>query len=205
MSRPGPNKALLARAAASRSRTAQRGARPPAKPKPEPKRRARRPQRARRARRSPANNALVWAVVAAVAALILAPAFTVVVAVGMVPAMVAFLIDRNPHKYFGICVAGLNFAGVLPFLGELMSKHGGFHAALTIVTSVYSWLVMYAAAGVGWVLYLSLPALIAGFLAMRDKKRIADMMATREGLAKEWGIAPPQPIESKGGESKGGE
>jgi hypothetical protein len=146
-----------------------------------------RPVDARRPAKGP-SPAAVWAVIVFGLALVFALPTFLVVAVGMIPAMVAFFIDRNPKKHFGICVAGLNFAGVAPFLAELWDRHNSVGTALKILGDVYAWFVMYGAAGVGWVLYLCLPGVVAGFLAIRAESRIADLTKTRARLAREWGI-----------------
>jgi hypothetical protein len=132
--------------------------------------------------------ATVWAVIVLGLALVFALPTLLVVAIGMVPAMVAVFIDQSPKKHFGICVAGLNFAGVAPFLAELWGGHNGVGTALKIIGNVYAWFVMYGAAGVGWVLYLFLPAVVAGFLAIRAETRLAELAKMRARLAGEWGI-----------------
>ncbi|MGB8275385.1 MAG: hypothetical protein WCF16_08985 [Alphaproteobacteria bacterium] len=139
--------------------------------------------------------ATAWAAAVMGVMMILALPSFVVIVVGMIPALVAFFIDRTRNKYFGICVAGMNFAGVMPFLAQLWHGHNSVGQALAILANVYAWLAMYGAAGAGWLLYLCLPAFVESFLRIRSKKRISDLTAARRELEREWGVGSPPPDE----------
>ncbi|CAN0593002.1 unnamed protein product, partial [Laminaria digitata] len=87
----------------------------------------------------------------------------IILVVGMIPTIVAYIIDLTPGRYAARCVAGLNIAGVVPFLHRLWTSTNDMHAAIAIVTDVYAWLAFYMASGVGWLLFVSLPGIVASF------------------------------------------
>ena len=51
--------------------------------------------------------------------LLLALPTTMVLAIGMAPTLGAFIADKTPGRYLTKCVAGMNFAGVIPSLYHL--------------------------------------------------------------------------------------
>lgn len=76
---------------------------------------------------------------------------------GMLPNLVAFIVDRSPRNYSIYCVGGMNLSGVFPYLLDLWTGNDDFNAAIEILTDVFSLLVMYSGAGFGWMLFMSIP------------------------------------------------
>ncbi len=110
-----------------------------------------------------------------------------VLTLGLLPTLVAFIVDAHPRKYAARSVGFLNLAGTLPFLVTLWSKNHNLIEAMRILTDVYAWLVIYAAAAVGWIIYLGMPS-VAGFLMeLTAARRIRKLDAERRRLIKEWG------------------
>lgn len=127
-------------------------------------------------------------IVCGVIAFIIAALPTVVVLlVGMIPTVVAYIIDLTPGRYAARCVAGLNIAGVVPFLNRLWSSTNDLPAAIHVVTDVYAWFAFYAASGVGWALFASLPGFVASFKTYSAKRRANALREQLEQLKDEWG------------------
>lgn len=82
---------------------------------------------------------------------------TVLLAVGMIPTVVAYVVDRDPDKTAPMTVGGLNFAGVFAFAVSLWQAGHTMAALSRILTDPFAWLVMYGAAGLGWTLYYGIP------------------------------------------------
>ena len=82
---------------------------------------------------------------------------TLILVFGMLPTLVAFIIDRSPRNYTMYCVGGMNFCGVFPYLLDLWTGNDDFSAATEILTDVFSLLVMYSGAGFGWMLFMAIP------------------------------------------------
>lgn len=113
-----------------------------------------------------------------------------IVLLGMIPTAVAVFVDRNPHKTAAISVAGLNFAGVAPFVAVLWHQQNSLYHSIAILSDVYSWLAMYGAAALGWLLYLALPPIATAILSIFSAQRIASLEAQQAKLREEWGIKP---------------
>jgi hypothetical protein len=111
----------------------------------------------------------------------------IVLLVGMIPTVVAYIIDLTPGRYAARCVAGLNIAGVVPFLNRLWSSTNDLPAAINVVTDVYAWFAFYAASGVGWMLFVSLPGFVASFKTYSAKRRANALRERLEQLKDEWG------------------
>lgn len=122
-----------------------------------------------------------------------------VLTLGLLPTLVAFVVDMNPRKYAARSVGFLNFAGTLPFLISLWTGKHDLIAAMKILTDVYAWLVIYSAAAMGWLIYMGMPS-VAGFLMqIHATQMIRHLQQARKKLINEWGdavdrnSAPPAP------------
>jgi hypothetical protein len=110
-----------------------------------------------------------------------------VITVGLIPTLVALIVDLTPGRYLTRCVAGLNVAGLAPFIHKLWLGGHTMSAALAIVTDAYAWLVIYAAAAIGWLLFLGLPGAVAIFRQLNAKRRIYILRERQRTLLNEWG------------------
>jgi hypothetical protein len=105
----------------------------------------------------------------------------------MLPAGVAFLVDRTPYRFAWISVAGMNFAGVAPFLMNLWFTGNRMEVAFKMLADVFDLLIMYGAAGFGWIIHMSLPPIVGAFLDVSAQHRLSSLKATQQKLTKEWG------------------
>lgn len=119
---------------------------------------------------------------------------------GMMPSLVAWVIDRTQQKYATFCVGGLNFCGVFPYVLDLWSGAHTFGATLAILTDVFALVVMYGTAAFGWMMYNSIPPVIVSVLTVITQRRIAQLRTSQRRIIEEWGeevaeggsgIAPP--------------
>ena len=111
----------------------------------------------------------------------------IVVLVGMVPSIVALVVDRSPRKYGTLTIAALNFAGVLPYLVKLWAKSQNLENALNIVVDVFALMVMYGAAGFGWMIFLTIPTSVASIFMVISQRRIAVLRENQRKILEEWG------------------
>lgn len=125
------------------------------------------------------------------------PTFTVL-CVGLVPTAVAYIVDMTPGRYSTRCVAGLNVAGVVPFLNHVWSSGNDMHAAIGVVTDVFAWLAFYLASGIGWMLFMGLPGIVASIKTYNAQRRSNALRERLEELKQEWGpeVAGTTPAEA---------
>ncbi len=109
----------------------------------------------------------------------------ILVLLGMLPTIVALIIDRSKHKSSTLCVGGMNFSGVFPYLLELWT--GANTSAIAIITDIYKLLVMFAAAGFGWMLFLAIPPVVGAFLTVMSQRRVAQLRSNQKNIIEEWG------------------
>lgn len=112
---------------------------------------------------------------------------TLLVLAGMVPTIVAYIVDRNDDKAASMTVGSINLCGIMPFLIQLWQHGHNLGYSLGLLSQPVTWLVMYSAAGMGWVLYFAIPPVIAGWSASRDEGRVRQLESKREALVEVWG------------------
>jgi len=115
------------------------------------------------------------------------PGLVILVIVGMVPTIVAFMIDRAPKKYAAFCVAGMNLSGVFPAVIDLWQGANDIKAAMGIITNVFGLTVMYAAAAFGWLIFMAIPPVVAALMAVAAQQRVMQLRAGQRELINEWG------------------
>lgn len=107
--------------------------------------------------------------------------------IGMMPAMVAYVIDHDKNKYICSTVAALNFAGVFPDMVNIFNAGGTFDAVKDKLLDPLIWLVMYGAAGVGWAVVWVSPVVAAIFLDGLYRARILHLENVQKKMEDEWG------------------
>ncbi len=121
--------------------------------------------------------------------LVLALPTAMVLFVGFLPSLAAWAADETKGHYSSRSVAGVNFAGVAPFIITLWSGHNDIAAAGRLITDPYTLLVMFSAAGIGWLMFLGFPGIVAGVCTINATRRIAQLKEHQQALIEEWGTA----------------
>lgn len=109
-------------------------------------------------------------------------------AVALLPSFVALVVDRNPRRYGGFTVGGLNLAGSAPYLMQLWSGSNTIDGALAQISQVFHLVVIYGAAAMGWMLYGATPSVVATFLTLTAGRRLAVLVAKQKSLIEDWGM-----------------
>ena len=108
-------------------------------------------------------------------------------AVGCIPAMVAYIIDREPGRNATITVTAANVAGVSPFIFDLLLNGATMARALAMPSDVFVIVVMFGTAGVGWLLVLGMPKIAAVYIDVTNEAKIKQMRREQKRLIEEWG------------------
>jgi len=111
----------------------------------------------------------------------------IVLVLGMLPTGVAWLIDQTEERFATFCVGGINMCGVFPYVVKLWAVNHTIDAALKMISDVFVLAVMYAAAGFGWLVYLSIPPVISAFLSVIAQRRVASLRSLQRDIVGEWG------------------
>jgi len=106
---------------------------------------------------------------------------------GLIPTMVATVLDRYRAKYLTRSVGFMNLAGLTPLIVQLWSNGLTMDSVAAILSRPISWLMMYGAAGIGWVLFLGMPSLARVFVDIRADQLQRDLKARAGHLVEEWG------------------
>src|SRR3989338_598777 len=78
----------------------------------------------------------MWILLCLVALLVISLPTVLLLLFGMLPTIVAWVVDRSQQKYATFCVCGMNFSGVFPFLSDVWFKDHSTDAAVRILTNV---------------------------------------------------------------------
>jgi hypothetical protein len=124
-----------------------------------------------------------------VAALFLALPTALLLLIGMVPTVVACIVDLTPGRYACRCVGALNFAGTSPFVLRLWADSHTVPQALAIVADPFALLAMYAAAAVGWLIFHGVPGVVAALRTFNARRSAEALRARQRELVEEWGQA----------------
>jgi hypothetical protein len=105
----------------------------------------------------------------------------------MLPTLGAALAERGGSRYAWVCVGGMNFSGLAPWLFDLWFGHHTIDYAIHQITGVSMLLISYGAAGVGWMIYLAVPPVVATFTTMTSQRRSVVLIADQKKLLEIWG------------------
>lgn len=122
-----------------------------------------------------------------VAGLMFALPTMLVLSIGLLPTLVAMVVDSHPRRYAARAVGAMNVAGILPFLVGLWQTGHGVVSAMEILTDVFAWLVIYSAAALGWLLHLGMPEISGLLMQISSRRRIRRLEARQRRLISEWG------------------
>lgn len=112
---------------------------------------------------------------------------TLVLLAGLVPTFAAFLSSREEGIYRGLTVGFVNLAGILPLLLTLWGNSHSVGQATYLLADPVNWLLMYGAAGIGWLVFYTVPPVVLALLRWRYQMEIRQHRKTQDELTKEWG------------------
>lgn len=122
--------------------------------------------------------------------------------IGMLPCIVAYYMDVTRHRYIFQSIFAANLSGMLPYLTKI-AHHGPSSMMLQeIMGSSTTWVVVYGAALVGWLLVKVCPTLAQVMVASAHRAQHMRYGWMQKKLENEWGdevrqfsdgSAPPPP------------
>ncbi len=106
--------------------------------------------------------------------------------VGMLPAIVANLIDTRKGRYASKCVTAFNMAGVTPNLAGTLASGSPNHTAATLFENPESWVLMYGFAGFGWGIVYLIPRMAQLYFEISSAYHIEKLAELQKALVDEW-------------------
>lgn len=107
--------------------------------------------------------------------------------VGMAPTPAAAFVDRSKKKTKVLTVGTMNLAGCSPFLFDLWTKGHDFDTSMKIALDPKAIIVMYSAAGIGYLLDWAMTGVVSGIMVQRGQAR-ADLIREQQAqLVERWG------------------
>ncbi len=131
--------------------------------------------------------ALIWMTIIVLTAMMVSLPTVMLVFFGLLPSIVAWIIDRADQKYATSCVFGMNFSGLFPFLTDIWFKDHSVDAAVGIMTNVFDLFIIYGSAAFGWMMYIVLPPVITTFLSAMSDRRLDTLRTSQKKIIEEWG------------------
>ena len=115
----------------------------------------------------------------------------VIVAVGLIPTLATFIIQRGPQNVTTHVILAFNLSGVIPVIpvvAWLWHAGGTLPFAFQVLANPMSWAAMYGAAGIGALVMFIGPQFVSFTLERRAIAKIAALKDRQKRLVGEWGL-----------------
>lgn len=106
---------------------------------------------------------------------------------GMLPTIVASIVDQSRGKMQFKTVAALNFSGIAPFMVTLMHQGHAAPAVQTMMGDTSVWLTIYGSATVGWALVWFCPWIVRFSIEFFSDNKVKGIESEQRKLKEEWG------------------
>ena len=125
---------------------------------------------------------------------------TIVLAAGMLPTIVAALVHRAGKRTKILTVGAMNFAGCVPYLLPLWASDHSVSHALIILMDPRSLIVMYCAAGIGYLINWAMAGIVSTVMIQSAAGRLKDVKKKQAELVERWGpeVTGDLPLDAQG-------
>lgn len=107
----------------------------------------------------------------------------------MLPSIVAVFVDRVEHKCASATICSFNLIGMMPYINQFWkNKESINYIATNLIIDPMTWLSIYSAVFVGFLLYLSLPAIISNLYFARANIKMQKIHEQISNICLDWGI-----------------
>lgn len=110
-----------------------------------------------------------------------------VLIIGMLPTVVAALVDQTKGRMKTITIGLMNFAGCSPFLVEIWQRGSGFDVAFDIMTQPQAIVVMFFSAAMGYLIDWAMTGIVSSIMVQRGRARLKDIDMHQNTLKERWG------------------
>lgn len=107
---------------------------------------------------------------------------------GMLPTIFAIFFDKNTHKCLSATICSFNLIGIIPFLVRMWTSNSIDYMAKQILADISTWMIIYGAAFIGLMIYISLPMLIVKLYGAKMQVQVDKLQKQHNKVCEEWGI-----------------
>jgi hypothetical protein len=125
-----------------------------------------------------------------IASILLLKQSAMLLLIGMLPAIVALIVDTTARKSWAKTVFCFNFSGILPYVVDIYL--GGSNSLSSLEESMGDmtmWLVTYGSAGAAWIVIWFCPIIMETWLRYYHQFRVEQHLKRSAKLDEEWDIA----------------
>lgn len=121
----------------------------------------------------------------------------ILVLVGMIPTLVALIVDGDRNKSSAFAIGAMNCAGITPFIIDLWIKGQTMDNTFIILRQSSTWLIMLGAAAIGQLIIFAVPPAMASLTLTRAETRLRALKQNLEQLKTTWGpdVATTKPLD----------
>lgn len=130
--------------------------------------------------------------------------YTIVIGLGLLPSLITWLVDRDRAKLTAVTVLALNAAALMPSLIHVWESGGTMSAALELMASPLTWILILLGVLAGWVFSQGVPALVVGVIITRERAQANRMRERQKQLIEEWGSAVAEGVDAPASRLKHG-
>ena len=114
-------------------------------------------------------------------------ATTILLVIGMLPTIVAKLVDKTKEKTKSMTIGFMNFAGCFLFWYEILEKGHNIDAVLAVLSNPTSIVIIYSTAMLGYLIEWGVVGFAANIAVQRGKTRLVTIKKQQEELVRKWG------------------
>lgn len=107
--------------------------------------------------------------------------------IGMLPCIVAHYMDVSKHRYTFKTVFAANLSGMMPFITKIIGAGPSSSLLQTIMGDSTTWIMIYGAAIIGWLLILVCPMAAQAIVAAMHQTQFLRYDWLQKKLESEWG------------------
>ena len=112
----------------------------------------------------------------------------IIVLFGMLPGLIAMIVDQEPKRYISKIVLSFNATGLSIYLSRILAaKESANAVAVEYIIEPQTWLTIYSSAAVGWIIYWAIPHFAITLSNIKIQFRIQQLNLELEKLVQEWG------------------
>ncbi len=118
---------------------------------------------------------------------ILFSSIAVIIVIGMIPTVVAAIVDRTEGRMRTLTIGAINFAGCAPFIVEVFNKGNNIETAIHYIIQPRTIVVMYFAAAMGYLIDWAMTGIVSSIMVQRSKSRLKEIHKQQKELTERWG------------------